>query len=79
MSFVGSTPSARTFTRPQPGTASVARRKNHLFLMPDADMDQAVDALMGAAYGSASALHGDFSCSPDWRDDCPTPDQKNGP
>ena len=27
--------------------------KNHMVVMPDADMDQAVDALMGAAYGSA--------------------------
>src|SRR5690606_27931171 len=27
--------------------------KNHMVIMPDADMDQAVDALMGAAYGSA--------------------------
>ncbi len=27
--------------------------KNHMIVMPDADMDQAVDALMGAGYGSA--------------------------
>src|SRR5207302_2767579 len=27
--------------------------KNHMFVMPDADMDQAVDALIGAGYGSA--------------------------
>ncbi len=27
--------------------------KNHVIVMPDADMDQAVDALIGAAYGSA--------------------------
>src|SRR5690606_2211018 len=27
--------------------------KNHMLVMPDADMDQATDALMGAAYGSA--------------------------
>ncbi|MDR3437859.1 CoA-acylating methylmalonate-semialdehyde dehydrogenase [Telmatospirillum sp.] len=27
--------------------------KNHLLVMPDADMDQVADALMGAAYGSA--------------------------
>ena len=27
--------------------------KNHLMVMPDADVDQAVDALVGAAYGSA--------------------------
>ncbi|BAQ49735.1 MULTISPECIES: CoA-acylating methylmalonate-semialdehyde dehydrogenase [Methylobacterium] len=27
--------------------------KNHMIIMPDADMDQAVDALMGAGFGSA--------------------------
>jgi malonate-semialdehyde dehydrogenase (acetylating)/methylmalonate-semialdehyde dehydrogenase len=27
--------------------------KNHMIVMPDADMDQAVDALVGAGYGSA--------------------------
>ena len=27
--------------------------KNHMIVMPDADMDQAVDALIGAGYGSA--------------------------
>src|SRR5258707_2236063 len=27
--------------------------KNHMVVMPDADLDQATDALMGAAYGSA--------------------------
>jgi malonate-semialdehyde dehydrogenase (acetylating)/methylmalonate-semialdehyde dehydrogenase len=27
--------------------------KNHMIVMPDADLDKAVDALMGAAYGSA--------------------------
>ncbi|RVU11968.1 CoA-acylating methylmalonate-semialdehyde dehydrogenase [Methylobacterium oryzihabitans] len=27
--------------------------KNHMIIMPDADLDQAVDALMGAGYGSA--------------------------
>jgi malonate-semialdehyde dehydrogenase (acetylating) / methylmalonate-semialdehyde dehydrogenase len=27
--------------------------KNHMIIMPDADMDQAVDALMGAGYGAA--------------------------
>ena len=27
--------------------------KNHMVVMPDADMDQTVDALIGAGYGSA--------------------------
>ncbi len=35
--------------------------KNHMIVMPDADIDQAVDALIGAGYGSARrALHGDL-------------------
>lgn len=56
-SFVGSTPIARyVYTR---GTAAGKRvqalggAKNHMIIMPDADMDQAVDALMGAGFGSA--------------------------
>lgn len=55
--FVGSTPIAEyVYTR---GTASGKRvqcfggAKNHMIVMPDADMDQAVDALIGAGYGSA--------------------------
>ena len=57
LSFVGSTPIAEyIYAR---GTASGKRvqalggAKNHMVVMPDADMDMAVDALMGAAYGSA--------------------------
>ncbi len=57
VSFVGSTPIAEyVYTT---GTASGKRvqalggAKNHMIVMPDADMDQATDALMGAAYGSA--------------------------
>jgi malonate-semialdehyde dehydrogenase (acetylating)/methylmalonate-semialdehyde dehydrogenase len=55
--FVGSTPIAEyVYTR---GTAHGKRvqcfggAKNHMIIMPDADMDQAVDALVGAGYGSA--------------------------
>ncbi|TAK48916.1 MAG: CoA-acylating methylmalonate-semialdehyde dehydrogenase [Xanthobacteraceae bacterium] len=55
--FVGSTPIAEyIYTR---GTAHGKRvqcfggAKNHMIVMPDADMDQAVDALIGAGYGSA--------------------------
>jgi malonate-semialdehyde dehydrogenase (acetylating)/methylmalonate-semialdehyde dehydrogenase len=55
--FVGSTPIAEyIYTR---GTATGKRvqcfggAKNHMIVMPDADMDQAVDALVGAGYGSA--------------------------
>ncbi|MGN6549464.1 MAG: CoA-acylating methylmalonate-semialdehyde dehydrogenase [Pararhizobium sp.] len=57
VSFVGSTPIAEyVYAR---GTASGKRvqalggAKNHMVVMPDADMDQAADALMGAGYGSA--------------------------
>lgn len=57
VSFVGSTPVAETIY--QTATAHGKRcqalggAKNHMVVMPDADLDQAVDALMGAAYGSA--------------------------
>ena len=57
VSFVGSTPIAEyIYAR---GTAKGKRvqalggAKNHMIVMPDADIDQAVDALMGAGYGSA--------------------------
>lgn len=57
VSFVGSTPIAEyVYAR---GTAKGKRiqalggAKNHMIVMPDADMDQAADALMGAGYGSA--------------------------
>jgi len=55
--FVGSTPIAEyIYTR---GCAAGKRvqcfagAKNHMIIMPDANMDQAVDALIGAGYGSA--------------------------
>jgi malonate-semialdehyde dehydrogenase (acetylating)/methylmalonate-semialdehyde dehydrogenase len=57
VSFVGSTPIAEyIYAR---GSACGKRvqalggAKNHMVVMPDADMDMAVDALIGAAYGSA--------------------------
>ncbi len=57
VSFVGSTPIAEYVY--QTGTATGKRiqalggAKNHMVVMPDADLDQAADALVGAAYGSA--------------------------
>ncbi len=57
VSFVGSTPIAEYIYAK--GSAHGKRvqalggAKNHMVVMPDADMDMAVDALMGAAYGSA--------------------------
>jgi malonate-semialdehyde dehydrogenase (acetylating)/methylmalonate-semialdehyde dehydrogenase len=56
MSFVGSTPVAEYIY--STGTANGKRvqalggAKNHAVVMPDADIDNAVSALMGAAYGS---------------------------
>ncbi|MFZ6674896.1 CoA-acylating methylmalonate-semialdehyde dehydrogenase [Undibacterium sp. Xuan67W] len=57
ISFVGSTPIAEyIYTR---GSANGKRvqalggAKNHMVVMPDAEMEMAVDALIGAAYGSA--------------------------
>jgi malonate-semialdehyde dehydrogenase (acetylating)/methylmalonate-semialdehyde dehydrogenase len=57
VSFVGSTGVAEHVYRA--GTAAGKRvqalggAKNHMVVMPDADMEQAADALIGAAYGSA--------------------------
>jgi len=57
VSFVGSTPIARhvyeTAARHGKRVQAMGGAKNHLVVMPDADIDQAVDGLMGAAYGSA--------------------------
>ena len=57
VSFVGSTPIAEyvyaTGTKAGKRVQALGGAKNHLVVMPDADLDQAVDALMGAAYGSA--------------------------
>jgi malonate-semialdehyde dehydrogenase (acetylating)/methylmalonate-semialdehyde dehydrogenase len=57
VSFVGSTPIAKYIQ--QTGIAHGKRvqalggAKNHMVVMPDADLDGAADALIGAAYGSA--------------------------
>ncbi len=57
VSFVGSTPIARYIheTAAHHGKRSQALggAKNHMVVMPDADLDQAADGLIGAAYGSA--------------------------
>ncbi|MDH3235469.1 MAG: aldehyde dehydrogenase family protein, partial [Alphaproteobacteria bacterium] len=57
VSFVGSTPVAEHIYRTAAHTGkrvqALGGAKNHMIVMPDADMDQAADALMGAAYGSA--------------------------
>ena len=57
VSFVGSTPVAKYIYEK---SASYGKRvqalggaKNHLVVMPDANLNQAVDGIMGAAYGSA--------------------------
>jgi malonate-semialdehyde dehydrogenase (acetylating)/methylmalonate-semialdehyde dehydrogenase len=57
VSFVGSTPVARhvhdTAMAGGKRVQALGGAKNHMIVMPDADMDLAADALIGAAYGSA--------------------------
>ena len=57
VSFVGSTPVGRhiytTGCAHGKRVQALCGAKNHMVIMPDADMDQVVDAAMGAAYGSA--------------------------
>jgi malonate-semialdehyde dehydrogenase (acetylating)/methylmalonate-semialdehyde dehydrogenase len=57
ISFVGSTPIANYIyqTGAQHGkrVQALGGAKNHMVVMPDADLDQAIDALVGAGYGSA--------------------------
>ncbi|MBI5269963.1 MAG: CoA-acylating methylmalonate-semialdehyde dehydrogenase [Burkholderiales bacterium] len=57
VSFVGSTPIAQyiyeTGARHGKRVQALGGAKNHMVVMPDADVEQAVDALIGAAYGSA--------------------------
>ena len=57
LSFVGSTPIAeyvyREGTKHGKRVQALGGAKNHMIVMPDADLDQAADALVGAAYGSA--------------------------
>ncbi len=57
VSFVGSTPIARyvfsTASLNGKRVQSMGGAKNHMIVMPDADIDSAAEALMGAAYGSA--------------------------
>ncbi len=57
VSFVGSTPIAEyiyhTGCANNKRVQALGGAKNHMVVLPDADMDQASDAIMGAAYGSA--------------------------
>ncbi|WP_420858792.1 CoA-acylating methylmalonate-semialdehyde dehydrogenase [Marivivens marinus] len=57
VSFVGSTPIAQYIYSRATATGKRAQcfggAKNHMIVMPDADMDQAADALIGAGYGAA--------------------------
>jgi len=57
ISFVGSTPVAEYVYKTGTGNGkrvqALGGAKNHLVVMPDADLDAAVDALMGSAFGSA--------------------------
>jgi len=57
VSFVGSTPIAEYIyqegTRRGKRVQALGGAKNHMIVMPDANLEQAADALIGAAYGSA--------------------------
>jgi len=57
MSFVGSTPIAKyvyeNCAKNEKRVQALGGAKNHCVVMPDCDLDQAVNGLMGAAYGSA--------------------------
>ena len=57
VSFVGSTPIANyiyeTGAKNGKRVQALGGAKNHMVVMPDADIDQTVDALIGSAYGSA--------------------------
>jgi len=57
LSFVGSTPIAQyiyeTGAHNGKRVQALGGAKNHMVVMPDADIDQVVDALVGAAFGSA--------------------------
>jgi len=57
ISFVGSTPVAHHIAqeaaRQGKRVQALGGAKNHMVVMPDADLDQVVDALMGSAFGSA--------------------------
>ena len=57
ISFVGSTPVAKyiyeTSAKNGKRVQALGGAKNHLVVMPDANLNQAVDGIMGAAYGSA--------------------------
>lgn len=57
VSFVGSTPIANyiyeTGARHGKRVQALGGAKNHMLVMPDADLEKAVDALIGAAFGSA--------------------------
>ena len=57
VSFVGSTPIARyiyeTGTRNGKRVQALGGAKNHMLVLPDADLDMAADAAVSAAYGSA--------------------------
>lgn len=57
VSFVGSTPIAEYVyqrgTKAGKRVQALGGAKNHMVILPDADLDQVADALMGAGYGSA--------------------------
>ena len=70
VSFVGSTPIARyiyeTGTQQGKRVQALGGAKNHMLVLPDADLDMAADAAVSAAYGSAGERCMAVSVSSPW-------------
>ena len=64
VSFVGSTPIARyvyeTGTAHGKRVQALGGAKNHMLVLPDADLDLAADAAVNAGFGRPGAMHGDL-------------------
>ena len=72
ISFVGSTPVAKYIyekaSKNLKRVQALGGAKNHLLVMPDANLEQAVDGIMGAAYGSAGeTMYGGICGGCYWR------------
>lgn len=82
LSFVGSTPIAEYIyaegTKRGKRVQALGGAKNHAVLMPDADLDNAVSALMGAAYGSCGERCMAISVAVCVGDQVPMPDCQAG-
>ena len=67
ISFVGSTPIAEyvyhTGTKNNKRVQALGGAKNHMVIMPDADINKTTDAIIGSAFGCRRKMHGNFCCS----------------